>query len=406
MTIRVIIFLYLVNSVSAQTWDVSDYYGVATIKAPVELPYSGGPIPHASWKVTGPLGEVGWQQFSNGNVGISQPARSASKLSLSYNGAGNLVRISSECTPSGAYYAKSYTQTTLTAGEIVVPRHIGEGAVSSNVTDGTNYYVVASGAGFCGAGSAFDQSFLVSTTPGGSAITVTDRGSGGSNSFAYDWTIQGAVWDGSTGLRIHSTFVNGDPVRFQCAENGSGTCTLPTGLSAGTTYYLKTNGTDLYLVYSDHALSSAVNVTGAGSGINEVISYWVYTLTNSASAGIAVTNPVVISSGTTYTDITNGLTGFRIANPCNANWGSIQGINTSNGWVAARAPNLLYTATGTTFPQTTPVSSLSCTLNWIERGPLKTEVQVTYTSGGNGLDGQPGVYIADIVLYADSRSVI
>src|SRR2546423_1448631 len=144
-----IILLVLSSAAFAQTWDLSDYFGVATVQVPVELPYTGGPIAHASYKMTGPLGEVAWQQLSNGNIMIMQPAKSASKLAVSYRNKTSTPTPGCSGAGGGNNNGSYYVEGNMFGGailytppinEIMIPRMVGGHAPNAELTSGNVYY--------------------------------------------------------------------------------------------------------------------------------------------------------------------------------------------------------------------------------------------------------------------------
>jgi len=104
-------------------------------------------------------------------------------------------------------------------------------------------------------------------------------------------------------------------------------------------------------------------------------------------------NAVNITETSAWYEIVNGLTGVRIARAGHPNWAPIQGIQYRDGTWTATGPNALESAG----------KPANMTVRFVESGPLKVVVEVSYTIAGQGFyrstieiqAGQPSILIED-----------
>ncbi|MFN7918907.1 MAG: hypothetical protein U0Q16_02350 [Bryobacteraceae bacterium] len=89
-------------------------------------------------------------------------------------------------------------------------------------------------------------------------------------------------------------------------------------------------------------------------------------------------NGVVVTDKTGYYEISNGLTGVRIAKPDrDPKLAPIQGIRLRDGRWAATGPNYLYPS-GADLSRLKPLEALSASTRFLERGPLVVTIEVAY----------------------------
>jgi hypothetical protein len=124
-----------------------------------------------------------------------------------------------------------------------------------------------------------------------------------------------------------------------------------------------------------------------------------------ASSTPSVTNPVVVTQGSTYYQITNGITGVRVP-LATSNLAyppaPIQGILYQDGTWTGTGPNFLSAA------------AQSMNVQFVESGPLETVVQVRYAvcradihdAEGNDYPGGVGQYTSTITLQAGQPSIM
>lgn len=97
-----------------------------------------------------------------------------------------------------------------------------------------------------------------------SSTTITFLTSTTGNSQIFNATAVTTGNPGTITINNHG-FNNQDPIQF---TNSGGA--LPTGITAGTVYYVGNVTATTFQVYSDQALSASVNITAVGSGTNTV----------------------------------------------------------------------------------------------------------------------------------------
>jgi hypothetical protein len=171
--------------------------------------------------------------------------------------------------------------------------------------------------------------------------------------------------------------------------------------------------------------SSAVNGCIAIRSALPANADYTWTLQSDAAPSAIPNNPVQLNLVDSNYEITNGLTGVRIAtqsaSPGPSNLAPIQGILLPSGvWTASASPNLLYTepigllgCVGCLLQ--TPMNSItSYSVTVVDSGPLKVVLKASYTTirpryvyGSVGINAPgSGHYTFVVTMYANSKSIL
>jgi hypothetical protein len=224
-----------------------------------------------------------------------------------------------------------------------------------------------------------------------------------------------------------ASFQAGDPVRFQVAGAGS----LPGGLSAGVTYFLKPENNSEFSIWTDPNLTNRVLLTSDGSGAFEIISEIVFEIQSGVPTRVKPANFVRSELRNGYLEVTNGLTGLRLltngtqTNPVGLH--PVQGILWKDGSWTATGPNRLYrenvdpswrngrwarSPIGDT-PGWGANDPASFRMVILERGPIKTTIRYEYqwpvrpdyTQPGVGTSPSQGAghYVFEASVYANTQ---
>ncbi len=178
------------------------------------------------------------------------------------------------------------------------------GRLPTGITSGTTYYVIATG--LSGAG------FQISATPGGAAV----------NTSAPAVTISNAS-PGVVTLTAHG-LVFGTPVRF--ATTGA----LPAGLTAGTTYFVKTVPTADTFTVSTTPEGAAINTSSAGSGTHTLVQFGAHYASETGAL------PTGVTAGQDYYVLATGLSADAFRFSATSGGAAINTSGSTSGAIAAK----------------------------------------------------------------------
>jgi hypothetical protein len=380
------------------TFTLKELYGSSHFEQPIEFTFGGGYKTPASHRVLGPNGqEVPFQQLSNGNI-LVESNLPASTLQLTFGcslATGNAIQIYGAFT--NLQLQPSLQPTLLQLNYL--------GAAPIGITNGGFYYI-----------KTYDGETAyatLSSTFGGSTITLSSAGSGACTAIKTGWTADPAT---DTFTQVGHNYANGN--RWACSTSG----TAPAGLicDGATAYYVINATADTFKV-STSIGGAAVNITSAGTGVPQSVIDWTWTLQSGvASANLSPSNPVSLKKNGGNWEMTNGLTGIRI--PTTAGNGipydlsPIQGIKLADGTWVATGPNYFYEISaddpGSLINATQETRAYNITgYNAIvlEVNPLLTTILVSYTfnrpnyvyGGTINLPAGTGHFTEKITMYAN-----
>lgn len=240
-----------------------------------------------------------------------------------------------------------------------------------------------------------------SETMGGPAVPITSDGKD------TRMTVLPFVVD-IEASRVYSPkhgFHDGDPVSF----HSSGI--LPAPLHQDTTYIVRFPNDDTFQLSTvDARHGDIVTFTDSGTGFPEVKVDWTWTLKRGHPAK-AFAQGVQVKQAAEGWELTNGLTGIRLPHtqiPADPNraLAPVQGVQLTDGAWTGVGPNTIF------FIGRARVTKLTTT--FVEQGPLKVVVELTYTLARNqamyGKDivcpAGPGKYACRIEMQAGQPSVL
>lgn len=390
------------------TFTSRDDWGASRPLQLIELPFTGGLIRPETHRVVTQRGEVAWQQLRNGNILVEPHRRASSVLSMEYNlPAGFIAHCGSDC--------------ILIQDSIGMPDGPGvlvffPSQAPSGASAGAVYCIVSQ------SGSISSIQIKLSSTCGGPPITF-----GNSPSTALRETAFKRV-----GNNIYSPmaeFQAGDPVRFQVAGSGS----LPGGLSADATYFLKPEANSEFSIWRNPDLTDQVMLTTDGLGAFEIISELVFEVQSGVPTRVKAANPVSSEMKNGYLEVTNGMTGLRLLTNATqttpVGLHPVQGVLWKDGSWTATGPNKIYrenidptwrngrwarSPIGDT-PGWGATDPASFRMVILERGPIKTTVRYEYTwpvrpdynqpGVGTSPSQGPGHYVFEASVYANTQFI-
>ncbi len=345
----------LVQAQTLATFTLKERFGVSHPDQLVEFSYSGGAINAPNTRMLGPAGvEVPYQQLSTGNVVVrtSLPAsRIAAAFSIgqmdptadtitinlgsltAYPVSGDVIRCEGSNPPGGLVQAQNYFLKKVSdlTYQLSLRKDLSD---TVDITTVRNFV-------------ARKQGWIVDPDDPGHALY----------SKAHPYQSGDSIWLKSSGI-------------------------LPDPLVANQAYYVIRVSSDTFRValsHSDALNGVAVNLTTLGTGVFETTVQWTWTLASGQSPSAVAANPVQLNDlGATY-EVTNGVTGVRIAkpagNPSPFNKAPIQGVRLpDNSWSAAAGSNYLYQSN----TQQLANFITSYSLAVVESGPLLVRLQASY----------------------------
>ncbi|HBY58286.1 MAG TPA: hypothetical protein DEH78_00585 [Solibacterales bacterium] len=223
----------------------------------------------------------------------------------------------------------------------------------------------------------------------------------------------GPVADAASDLIVwgEHNLQTGDPLAL------STTGTLPKPLAPKVTYYAirgDANRFKLALSRAAAMAGQAIDLTDAGSGLHRVEIEWTWTLSQGVPAATTAGAVTVNSSNPAYFEITNGLTGVRVARPTgDLRMAPIQGIRLRNGVWTATGPNYLHSRKDEVYkPPVMTAKTMQTTI--LESGPMQVKVRVAYTfdkpaAYENSViihPAGPGYYTSTLVVQANQPVVM
>lgn len=356
---RLILLIALASAVSAQVYQktIVERFGVAHNSQPIEFPRTGAAL-SGSHVMTGPEGvEVPWQPLSDGKV-LVQSNLPASRVPFywkaSSDATNNFVRI---LLSAAGFSLAGFSDAQPKAGEAVIFPTTAPGGTSIN----TVYYLKNLQA------NGYD--YQLSTSEDLSdTVDITTVVS------AFDVRRAGFVVSGADLYAFAHGYATGNALTV------ASTGTLPAGLTAGVTYYVINVSANKFKLATTraNALAGTAIATSGGSGIHSTSVAWNWAL-NTGTPTAAPAAPVTLTTTGSYHEITNGLTGVRVAvtaaNPAPYQLAAIQGVRLSDGTWTATGPNRLYNAGTTTLA--TVMTGYTATV--VENGPLLMKVQARHT---------------------------
>jgi hypothetical protein len=314
---------------SAATFNLREDYGAAHSEQIVRFAYTAGKLTYANTKVTGPSGvEVPWAQANDGSV-LVQTNLPASTIAMVFScgntRTGNTIEVNGRYT--GIQLDPAYNPRLLKLSWTT--------SAPGGLTNDGFYWIKTYDTN--GTAASF------SATPGGAEITLTSNGVGTCTATTAGWTVDAAT---DTFTQASHGYIAGN--RWACTTNG----TAPTGLTCdgAAAYYVGNITTDTFTVHTTYANAiagtSPVDITAAGTAVNQSLIDWTWTTSAGPTTVFIPTNPVVIKTVGANWEITNGLTGVCV--PTTAGNGSpfdlspIQCVQLADGGRVATGPNYLY----------------------------------------------------------------